>query len=1072
MSPSKRRNRPLVVSCAFALSEAYFGSCAPALAQLLLTGRVDIWSAYWGLDELDRQRVGDLLRHRGDDLASIEVFNKAVRELGGAGELEGYRLVEATVSAIHGLPPRDHADRLLAQLADLRNRPMLPIAKPGRYLTTLRTTRVGDGPALAEASFDLTDLRPHRSVPLSVRTAPHVEAVDISVDDLRKMAGRIDAARGESHRQDRMDAVFTNLLSADSKPVTHTLSVRSGGVIQSLLAPTGFGKSVLLEVVGTLAAEKGLSVALVVPSRVNALTLAHQIETNLTLLGIDGSCAPLVSPRGVMKDAEKIAKLGGAFADWVYERLSYGCALSAATETEESVDAWAPGREPCRDLRFRHRHGRRYACPWRDTCGKFRLSRDAVTAEVVVTAHATFSSGIMHVPLDSGHETSDQLAVEGFLMRRCQLIVIDEVDQFQRSVIGKSARHLELAKGRRSTPIHRLDDEFRNIFGHVLPESDGEVRAILSDLRLLSEHYIANLTKGWMPPVRQTKRSYRTDHWLVPRGNDAWITARLLGLPDKGRPVTQDEVEGLHALFGGPDARPVTALPLANLSEEAAAEARTRITATLIAISGGCRVGILMEHKTALSEALQSVVTDESLRGRLVDRLIRRAHLEPLRRKLSELFYHTPHLGSLGAEAAETVAEALGGFTRWDAMPASPLGRLFFAFKERFDADNPEQSALSVAAFGGDPHGYVRYLGELTARGHARMPRAVLGLSATSFFPGAPHHHVLTEPTWFVPDTDSSGVTIHDARVYTTETAVRISGVQGRQRELNLSEIGEGLYRLKLGNRLRDLTDQRASRGTPGRDRILVATTSYDSVLTLAEGMIRAGAPHGSLCLLSRSDREFAVRDPRWHVLSADQVEQFPATGADILIAPLAVVERGANILDGGVSALGAIYMVVRPVPILDEPAELLAHISHRLWADTLGSEPDSRDALDRLEERMKQAGLHFDEIVRSAQYFRALPEWVQLGIVAEIMIGLIQLVGRARRGGTPGEVYLVDDAFFDAAGRSDLPHLIGRIRDTWESTGQLDRLLNLYGPTLQSFFEFADRMIRTTSTGTPDDDH
>ncbi|GAA0950920.1 hypothetical protein [Nonomuraea longicatena] len=1056
MIAPRKKSRPLVVSCAFALAEAFFADCTAMRAQLLLTGRIDVWSGYRQLNEEDRERLSTLLRHRGDDLASLEVFAKALRELGSTDELDGYRYAGGSVIPIHGLRPRDHADRLLGKLTALQGNSLLPIAKPGRYFTTLRSSTA------VEACFDLTDLSTSRTSAPQVRSAPRVGQVEIPVDELSKMAGRIDLARGESHRRKRVDALFANLSGFGGD----VMVIQSGDVIKSLMAPTGFGKSVLMEVLGTLLAEKGVPIALVVPTRVGALELAFHIESNLRLLGIDGSCTPLVSPKGVMKDAEELAKTNQAFGDWAFERLAYGCALSGATETEESVDTWSPGREPCRDLRFKHRHGRRHACPWRDGCGKFRLMRQAVTADVIVTAHATFFSGGMHIPLDAGHETTDQMSVEEFLLRRCQLIVIDEVDQFQRSVINRSARHLKLAEGRRSTPIHRLDDDFRSIFGNVLPESDGEVRAILSDLRLLSEHYIANLAKGWMPPVRRSKRTYRTDHWLVPRGYDAWIVARLLGLPDSGRPVTSDEVEALQAIFGAPDARSVTPLPLANLGADEAAEARAKMTVSLTAISAGCRTGILMEHKQALAEALRLVITDDQTRGTTVDRLVRRAHLEPLRRKLSELFYHTPHLRSLGADAAETIADALGGFSRWDAMPASPLGRLFFAFKERYGEEAPEETTLSVAAFGGDPHGYVRYLGELTARGQVGVPRAVFGLSATSYFPGAPHHHVFTEPTWFVPDTDASGVTIHDARVYTGDGAVRISGVQGRQRELNLADVGEGLYRLKLAGRLRDLAAQRVARGTPGRDRILVATTSYDSALILAEGMLRAGAPQGSLALLSRAGQEYTARDTRWHVLPADRVQTFPETGAEILIAPLALVERGVNILDGEVSALGAIYMVVRPIPILDEPAELLGHINHRLWSDTLRTDPDARDALDRLDERMKQAGRHFEEIVRSAQYFRSLPEWVQLGIVAEIMIGLIQLVGRARRGGTPGEVYLVDDAFFDAGGRSDLPHLIARLRERWQDTGELARLTTLYGPTLLAFFDFADRMNRLTSAG------
>jgi len=1055
--------RPQVISCAFALAEAFFGVCDIDHAQLLLTGRIDAWPEYWDLGEEDRARVCALLRHRGDDLASLEVFAKAVSELGGTTKLNGYRVDGDHVLPIHGVDPRLHADRLLKELNKQHKPHTLPVAEPGRYYTTLRTT-----PDRTESLIDLTGMTaPHRD-PVTLRTALAVSQVELSADELGKMAARIDEARGDTHRQARLKALFEHL--------PRSLTIRAGGVIQSLIAPTGYGKSVLMEVTGTLAVEKGVPTALVVPTRVAALSLAKRIEENLALLGINGICTPLVSPKDAMADAERLAAIGDAFGDWAYERLAYGCALPAATESDVAVDTWVPGHEPCRDLRLRHRHGRRHACPWRDGCGKFRLMREAVRADVIVTAHATFFNGRMHIPIRTEAGVSDRMAVEELVMRRCQLIIIDEVDQFQRAVIGTSAKQLELAKGRSITALHRLDEEFRAIFGSVSPESDAEVRAILSELRLLSEQYIANLAKSWMAPAfsdrrHRTARGHRTDRWLVPRRHDAWLTARLLGLPEKseeGRDVERDEVEALHVLFDAPDAREVAPLPLANLTTEQAEGTREQITRVLREISGGCRNATLPVYKQELNELLSQVVPDDTVRGLVVDRLIRRAHLEPLRRKLSELFYHTPHLGAMGADAAETIADALGGFKRWEAMPASPLGRLFFAFKERFDAEKPSEAALSVAAFGGDPHGYVRYLGELTARGHAGVPRSVLGLSATSHFPRAPHHHVFGEPTWIVPDTDDRGVTIHDARVFADDAAIRISGVQGRQRELKLFDLGEHLYRLKLAHHLGELARRRNERGTPGRDRILVATTSYASVLPLAQGMVRGGAEEKRLCLLAREEEKPELDRGGWHVLASDQVERFPATGADILIAPLAVVERGANILDGEISALGAIYVVVRPVPLIDEPAELLAHISHRLWRETWQGATPPR----RLDERMKAAGKHFDDIVRSAQYFRSLPEWVRLGIVAEIIVSLIQLVGRARRGGTPGELYLVDDAFFDNRGQSDLPRLILQLRDKWDSAGQLERLRELYGPTLESFFIFATRMSRVMSGDDDHDDH
>jgi len=1078
-SARRHTREPLAIACALALAEALFpqrdGKVAHGHGHALLTGRIDAWPGYWELPEADKARITALLRLRPDELANEDFFAVALRRLCTAGRLPGYTGdPDDGIRPTHGLAPQDHADRLLDRLGQWHRRHLriTPTALAGRYRTTLRVVRHGDTSAATRAVYNLTDQRTVPDGTLTVTDAPRDDAVEFQVDDLRKMADRIDTARGEHHRRRRIDELFAALADDEGNAVDGALTVRAGGTVQALQAPTGFGKSVLLEVMGTLAAEQGVTAALVVPTRAAALRLAHRIERNLELLSIGAACVPLLSPSRLMDDACKAATDDpDGFGAWAYDRLAYGCALAASAETDDEVDAWRPGHEPCRELfEVRPGHdapGPAHACPWRTTCGKFRLMREAVHADVIVTAHQTFFSGHMHIPLETAggpaHGRSDRLSVEEFVLRRCRLVAIDELDQFQAAVIGQSARHLVLADGPKTTTLHRLEEEFRTAFGQVPPEVDGEVRPILSDLHLLAMGYVASLAHGWLRPVRERRRGWRSEHWIVPRGTDAWITARLLGLAPlpPGRQVTQEEMAALHRLYGGSAAPTVAPLRLADIADSDQEKVRSQITAILRAVADGCRDAVLPVHLARLAALLEPVVADEKERGELVQRMIRRAYLEPLRRRLSELLPHTPHLRAVGADSAEAVADALGGLTSWTAMPGSPLGRLFLAFKERHEPEQPQQSKLSVAAFGGDPHGYVLYLGELTARAHAGVPRAVLGLSATSYFPGAPHHHVHVRPAWSVPDTDPTGVEVHACRAFTGEgTPIRISGVQGRQREANLRELGESLYRATLRPELDRLSARRQRSGEPGRDLILVATTSYASCLDLAVGMARAGAPPDSLCLVTRPDDELVAADSRWRTLTADRVERFPETGARVLVAPLATVERGVNILDGTVSALGAIYLVVRPIPVLDEPAELLAHINHRLWSDPAANTGPAPEA--RLKRRVSSAGRRFAEVVRSAQFFRSQPDWVQRGVVAEIIVSLIQLVGRARRGGTPGEIHLVDDAFFDERGKADLPRLILELRRGWADAGELDRMLRLYGHTLRAFFDFADRRSAT----------
>jgi hypothetical protein len=98
-----------------------------------------------------------------------------------------------------------------------------------------------------------------------------------------------------------------------------------------------------------------------------------------------------------------------------------------------------------------------------------------------------------------------------------------------------------------------------------------------------------------------------------------------------------------------------------------------------------------------------------------------------------------------------------------------------------------------------------------------------------------------------------------------------------------------------------------------------------------------------------------------------------------------------------------------------------------------------------------------YEELFRTHHYFQSLPSRVRLSIVAEMLIGIIQLGGRVRRGGDQGVLYLADYAFHDSATGSDLPRLIRDLREQWHKAGQLDLLTSIYGNTLRAIFSFAD---------------
>src|SRR5207248_10342043 len=179
-----------------------------------------------------------------------------------------------------------------------------------------------------------------------------------------------------------------------------------------------------------------------------------------------------------------------------------------------------------------------------------------------------------------------------------------------------------------------------------------------------------------------------------------------------------------------------------------------------------------------------------------------------------------------------------------------------------------------AAAFGGDPHVHVAYLGDTTALAHAGTRRIVLGLSATACFPLAPHHHVHVEPRWWVRDATDTVEVVTGEVERENQEVVRISGLDDAKRADATRELA-GLLWKPLQD---ELTKLRTNETTRDRARVLLATTSYASAQHLAEGLVAAGvAPH-RICLgvrpkeTEQTPAEIRHDDGTWRELPADRL--------------------------------------------------------------------------------------------------------------------------------------------------------------------------------------------------------
>ena len=657
--------------------------------------------------------------------------------------------------------------------------------------------------------------------------------------------------------------------------------------------------------------------------------------------------------------------------------------------------------------------------------------------------------------------------VEEAILHLSHLVLIDEADAFQATGFSKSAHNVTLARygGRRQSALQQLDEQFSSREGQLMYELERYIHPKITQARFLSESYVSNAAHARIAqggPQDRNREQLSRRRLILPRRWDAWCTTHLWRLPE-GTAPQPEQIRTFRQLFNPrADADPTqqTAVPqvpgLPDTRQHLAALRRALLNTTILKdgddpIFAGAHKSVEAAVKPLLSPAMTTA--DRTL---LIDLMVRRAYLEQIRAQVVYMTRSGTSLKASGITAANELVEMLDDNKQWRFAPYGPLGEPVFGFTAAHDVEDKYRSELALTSFTGDPHAYTAMLGDTTALALCGTRRIVIGLSATAHMPGGTMHHLITPPTWYVPD-DITGtlslrsLTLHDDK----NQPIRISGTSDIRRDKAHQTMGRALWS-HLTQHLKKLHSRPA---TAHRARVLVACTSYLGAAQLAEGMISAGADPDMIAVAVRAEDgtvpEHFRRKPAWAEIPSGSLERFPEhPTAKVLIAPLAVAERGLNIVDHqGRSLVGQVVLAVRPIPLMDEPAQFLALISSQAYST---SEP-ADDPSGMLKSLAWTSTGVYEELFRTHHYFQSLPSRVRLSIVAEMLIGIIQLGGRVRRGGDQGVLYLANHAFHDSTSGSDLPRLIRDLREQWQKAGQLDLLSSIYGNTLRAIFEFAD---------------
>ena len=1078
----------LATQIACALAEALFpapdasGRPVASLdqAHVIASGRLDLWDAWPSQPERVHRLVGRFLRIRHNELGSHRRFMQTARDLahrpdspytvpGGVPLREVRQLVPR-----HGQQPLDLAERLIAEAEakHLQNRRPLPVATRGRW---------SFGPQ-AQSVVEFPDLGVPVTNPLVVKTAPSLKSLMVAMVDLFDLADELDAAGGGSPWQRRvLEGLCKGLKNTDDIAVSELL-LRAGR-IQLLNAPTGVGKSVLTRLLAIHLARRGVPVAIVVGTineaqktaetlqeqDDNARQTARALNSDLAALGSRLRCATLISPHRLHEKAV----IAASREDWDrYDRLAYGCALPALLVDGPPPQ---PGNEPCTalwpsqaqaDSNARASKPQRHACPRLNMCDRHRGLRDAATADIIVTNHHNLIHGTVPVPVRVDDVDYGRIGVLEFLLRRCQVLVIDEVDRFQSNMFDSGAREVVLSAntGISDLPLAQLNAQR----AMLLPADDRNVLPALSRTVFLADQFLNYVLEGDLWLDERERRSGAG--WHLPGANDRLLLLELFGVDQATDTVPLETYEQFNAIF--PDSPDSDDVKLPNDLRKVAELLRT-------VVSNDAGIDHIREVKSELHARLARRLPDRrtprggeptqgtgqkdnqqqdtqptgrEVRREVANALLVRTWLGALHQALNSLTYA---VGSPATElpAARTLIEQLGTFVQHAAIPYGPLGYLLFGFRIDRVGDGVPRGQLSVQAIAGDPHTTTVQLGDIVALAAAGVRRIALGLSATAYFPGAAREHLHAEPTYAMTDAAEGAFTTLAGQALNAEFQPFSVGGQLESRKPEvIQDIGQTLWEQRLDPHLRQL-----AASDPDRELCLLIGNSYNHAAFLAAGIARAVPdPSWVAVVVPKDDRPAQVPLPNGIIrITVEDLEDLPRThpAVKVCTAPLSLVARGLNILVPGDhrSALSSIWVCVRPVIQLNAPAEILASVN----ACALGEGAPGPDPALILSQQVRAAYRRLHTLLSIDPRFSRLPRHLKAEAVAGMLVDLIQLAGRARRGGTRVELYLVDNAFHDSTLGSDLPSLLRFYYDNL-TADQQQALRRIYGSTLGSWLEFA----------------
>ena len=918
-----------------------------------------------------------------------------------------------------------------------------------------------------------------------------VGPVTVSWMDLEALASELDGLDAEAGRQSRdwvgrLSDIVLRIRTSSGLQNTDKLELNG---LRHLIGKPGSGKTTLIIMLCILLARRGLRVAVFF----TAIQVARDYLETLRGYDIDAGLLIGRATSTHLRHANRLAELvatregGGGFARSVegVDLLAQSCPLPAFADSWPDHDLWRFGEAPCEGI-FETGSAKPKLCPAWSLCGRVKSRRQLVRSPIWLGHIRGLDTAL------PAHTSDERLRYFEMVSRSFDLVIVDEADEAQKSLDEYGAQILTLTGNVDSihtsllqtqstlasnrTPVNNAlirylvrANEFQGFTLNLVEE----IHSLQSDRQDLSNRYEDKLlTVGFLlrEAIRDIGHGGKLSPGLLSALSDLWETAMYFAFHERdnenaawarvqrhkgalGR--TAEECQTIWSRLNSAF-RQYLALDQAVAREKPLAE----ISGVFLELLGGSDTRGITPQVRLLTMVGFTIASYQ--------RLAREARYLALRGELPE--------GDSGLGLNVPSPELR------EAVPRSILGTFTSVRFRRL----PETEGFEIDYLVMDCSPRM-----LLHRLHYNGGANVLLASATSALEPSSQYHVGRKPDFVLsPRSPQLG----EVRMYfqpkldrRTRRPIRFSG-GGSVRNSNLRSMVTELATSGPSGKS-DLERTLSATFTPsGKTRkAALVVNSYEQVRLVVDELVGAN-PSLSKQVLGVLD-SLPADHTRNRFVTRGRVEEVGADpGVSVLVFPMGAIGRAMNIVftddeDGGRAAIGSIFFLTRPHPAAGDLGlmqSIVARETERLDLEDM-RQLNLAEVEEAFRRRRSQTYGKIGRLLARPMAFSQLDDETRSTFAANLLVSIIQMVGRGIRRGMPVEVYFVDAAWApnsalgepESANSSTLVVMQDVLRRCLDSHDPVEREIyrEIYGPFAEAFREI-DGVLPPSNFGPVDGDH